>query len=147
MTISKEVFERFLEVSKAKENYRNSLREMLDFMFNEISDTEEFKSEGFTEFIERYHSVIKDRFHEITTIIKGIYDDYLTEQDLKDMIEFYLTPVGKKYLESSVPMSMEIMKSTSMWAKMVCKEIADDMAADELTESFEDMRGEETWST
>lgn len=40
-----------------------------------------------------------------------IYDKYFTEQDIKDLIKFYESPVGKKMLAISPELSKELMNA------------------------------------
>jgi hypothetical protein len=133
MAISDELFERYMEVSKSKENYTSTMTQTLDFMIQEEAG-EGFDSEGFSKFVARFNDEANNRFHEVMAIIKGIYDRYLTEEDIEGLIEFFLTPVGEKYLTVSTPMGMEIMKTVALWSKALGKEIVDKLDDEETEE-------------
>jgi hypothetical protein len=131
MAISNELFERYIKISKSKENYLAAMSQTLDFMVQEEAG-DSLDSEGFSKFMARFNDEVNGRFHEIMAIIRGIYDRYLTEEDIEGLIEFFLTPTGKKYLTVSTPMGMEIMKTVALWSKTLGKEIMDCLHDEEM---------------
>lgn len=52
---------------------------------------------------------------DLVNMLVPVYHNHLTEADLKKMIEFYETPVGKKYAEKTPLIMQESMQIGQQW--------------------------------
>lgn len=53
----------------------------------------------------------------LTTMVIPIYDKYYTQDDIKKMIEFYQSPVGKKVISTMPQIMQESMQVGQTWGK------------------------------
>jgi hypothetical protein len=82
---------------------------MMEFAVSEQTDLSEKDRErlltrlrDFDAFAERFHSLFVERldFSEIIeAVYPPIYDEYFSEEELREMLVFYRTPVGRKSIE------------------------------------------------
>jgi hypothetical protein len=67
---------------------------------------------------------------ELITEVAKIYAERFTEQDIKDILAFYKTPVGKKMLVEE-PASVDLsMTRTQVWANRFSEEVLNKMRAE-----------------
>ncbi len=59
----------------------------------------------------------------LITMIIPIYDKYYTEEDIKKMIEFYQSPVGKKVISTLPQVMQESMQVGQNWGKEIGKKV------------------------
>jgi len=88
---------------------RASYPQMMEFAVSEQTDLSEKDRErlltrlrDFDAFAERFHSLFVERldFSEIIeAVYPPIYDEYFSEEELREMLAFYRTPVGRKSIE------------------------------------------------
>ena len=57
----------------------------------------------------------------------GVHIVSLTEQDLKDMIEFYKTPLGKKIIENEPKAGEESTKRAQVWIDKYAADVVEKM--------------------
>ena len=65
----------------------------------------------------------KTSMDELTTLLTPVYQKQLTEADLKKIIEFYETPVGKKYAGSVPAIMQESMQVVQEWGMKLSQQI------------------------
>ena len=51
--------------------------------------------------------------------LTAIYDKYLTHAEIKSLIQFYQTPLGKKLVQMSPKINAESMQITNLWGYQV----------------------------
>lgn len=68
----------------------------------------------------------KDAF---ISIIVPIYEKHFTHDDIKKLIEFYKTDVGKKYVEKLPKLTMESMQAGRQWGRKLGQRIVDKLRA------------------
>ena len=61
----------------------------------------------------------KTSMDELVTMLVPVYQKHLTENDLQGMIEFYQTPVGKKYAQKTPLIMQESMQVGQQWGMKV----------------------------
>lgn len=105
--------ENFSEVDR--ESYQKRMRESMERMFDKITEkvNQEVDFGGFTKaFLARF------------------YYTHYTESEIKELIAFYKTPLGKKTLETSIMLASDLMKDykTEIEPKIlkISREIADE---------------------
>ena len=81
-------------------------------------ELEKFKKEGkesTTRFLKRYRELFKEiDFGQLTEqIYFPLYDKYFTENELKDMIGFYKSPTGKKFVKVTPQLTLDAMQKTN----------------------------------
>jgi hypothetical protein len=86
-----------------------SFHEMMELATSELADLPEedrqlllARLENFDAFAERYRALFNERL-DFSTIIEivylPLYDKYFNEEELRQMVGFYRTPVGRKSIE------------------------------------------------
>jgi Uncharacterized protein conserved in bacteria len=68
---------------------------------------------------------------EMDKISYPIYDKYFTESDLKELVAFYKSPVGKKSLEVMPKMMLDVMKQAQEVFMPKVKKAVDEVMAEE----------------
>lgn len=63
----------------------------------------------------------------LITMIIPIYDKYYTEEDIKKMIEFYQSPVGKKVISTLPQVMQESTQVGQIWGKEIAKKVHDNL--------------------
>jgi hypothetical protein len=62
------------------------------------------------------------RFSELTDKVAELYAEHFTEQELKDILAFYRSPVGKKMLAEQPKVVEDSMKFAQTWANKLTEE-------------------------
>ncbi len=88
---------------------RPSYPEMMEFAVSEQTDLSEedrqqllARLEDFDAFAERFRALFAERLdfsQIIETVYPPLYDKYFSEEELREMLAFYSTPVGRKSIE------------------------------------------------
>lgn len=56
---------------------------------------------------------------QIVDLIVPVYQKHLTEEDIRGVIAFYKTPVGKKFAEKTPVITQESMAAGQVWGKTI----------------------------
>jgi len=56
---------------------------------------------------------------ELTNMLAPVYKKYLTIDDLKEMIKFYSTPIGRKYSQNILPLTQDAMMIGVEWGRKI----------------------------
>ena len=56
-----------------------------------------------------------DALKELTVLMSPVYQKHLTLEDLKGIIAFYNTPIGKKFAKKTPLITNESMQVTQQW--------------------------------
>ncbi len=62
-------------------------------------------------------------YNELVDLYIPIYDKNFTHEDIKELIAFYNTPVGKKYIEKQSVILEEGMKAGQAWGMKLAQKI------------------------
>ena len=124
--------------SQTDNAYEVALKEM--FM---LSGTEETFKMGITEMFnlykKEYNSIPYDVWNEMETellktsmddlikMLVPVYKNHLTLEDIQQLIEFYKSPIGIKYSESSPLIMKESMLVGQEWGKEIAKKFTQKM--------------------
>jgi uncharacterized protein len=66
---------------------------------------------------------LQPRFSELIDEIAKMYAEAFTEQEMKDIVAFYRTPVGKKLLEQQPKLVDSSMNFAGNWANKLSEEV------------------------
>ena len=55
------------------------------------------------------------RPEDLTDLVVPVYDKYLTHSEIKELIEFFESPVGRKYAEVLPQITQEVMAAGEKW--------------------------------
>ena len=69
--------------------------------------------EDFDAFAERFRTLFSQRLNFSTiieTVYPPLYDKYFSEEELRQMVAFYRTPVGRKSIEVMAPLMQEAVR-------------------------------------
>lgn len=100
---------RLLEVSGGAATANQAMAEMEKTMRPTITNSlppGEYREKLLDLFFERFHS--KFDMHQITEMAVPIYDKYLSDEEIRELIGFYSTPIGKKTLTVMPKMISEL---------------------------------------
>jgi uncharacterized protein len=67
----------------------------------------------------------KTSVDELVEMLAPVYHNHFTEDDLKKMLEFYDTPVGKKYAEKTPLIMQESMQVGQQWGMKLAQQFAE----------------------
>jgi uncharacterized protein len=70
------------------------------------------------------------RRQELHTEVARAYASVFTEQDLKQMLEFYKTPLGKKIIEAEPKAGEESTKRAEVWIDKYASDVMEKMRAE-----------------
>ena len=77
------------------------------------------------EFWKEYRKEIK--LEELFDSMVPIYDKYLSHDDVKGVIAFYESPVGKRFMEVMPQMMGEIMNASMAWSRSLVEKVMQKM--------------------
>jgi hypothetical protein len=76
-----------------------------------------------TEITAKLRTDLQPRFSELIDEIAKMYAEAFTEQEMKDIVAFYRTPVGKKLLEQQPKLVDSSMNFAGNWANKLSEEV------------------------
>lgn len=105
-----ETLTEMLQISGANANFKIILEQMLPMLQQQNKKLSK-------EAMERVKAkFIASSISELTTLSIPSYQKHLDLYDLKQVIEFYRTPVGKKYAEKTPLIAQESLQISQQWA-------------------------------
>lgn len=104
---------KMFEVSGTEDSYQAAIKQMF-VMFKE--QYPEVKKEIWNDFEKEFS---KTSINDLTEMLFPIYSKYLTQEDLKELINFYQTPVGKKFAKNTPLIMQESMQVGQEWGKQM----------------------------
>jgi len=117
----KEALQTMFKVSGSEEMYQTAIEQMFTMFKGQYSSVKEeiwvsleaeFKNTSINDLIE---------------MLTPTYQKHLTLEDIKGLIEFYRTPVGKKYAKKSPMIMQESMQIGQQWGMKIGEEFAKKM--------------------
>lgn len=118
----KTLYKMFL-ASGTEQAYQSALEQMFSMYKEEFwSIDEEVWDELEAEFS-------KTSIDDLTTMLVPVYAKYLTIEDLKEIIEFYESPVGQKFAEKTPLIMQESMQIGQEWGKKVGEDFMEKLKA------------------
>lgn len=106
-----------IQISGSEAAYNSALDQMISIFKQQQSNVpKEFWDEFAIE-------LNKDAIGQLINMILPVYQKHLTEADLKGIIAFYETPLGKKYAEKTPLITQESMLAGQEWGKQIGEKV------------------------
>ena len=87
-------------------------------------------SKDLNEVATKLHNDYANRIHDLRELVARIYAARFTEQELKDALAFYRTPLGKKLIEQEPQVLDQSMKEAQAWGDKLSEEVIGKMRAE-----------------
>jgi hypothetical protein len=98
----KNVMLEYMEAQGSLDSFNNSLDQMGQMMAGQIED-------------DRLKTIIDEMYLSLVDALVPVYKNHLSAQDLKDGIEMYKTPIGKKIAQKTPLITQETMNVSMQW--------------------------------
>lgn len=108
----------YYDVSGSKGSFSSAIDQMMGMMKMQYPNVEEAY---FDELIKEFNQ--DGSFDELVDMLAPIYKERLTEEDLKGIIAFYKSPVGKKLAEKTPEITSESMMVGQQWGMKIGQQI------------------------
>ena len=106
----KEVFLDFMEAQGTLDTFNSTIDQMSEIMGNQIEE-------------EKIKPLMDEMLSGLIDALVPVYQKHLSIQDLKDGIEMYQTPIGKKIAEKSPLITQETMGVSMEWGMQFSSKI------------------------
>ncbi|MDP2060383.1 MAG: DUF2059 domain-containing protein [Flavobacteriaceae bacterium] len=111
-----ETLKRMFEVSGSEKSYQAVVKQMFTMFKQQYSDVElDVWGDLEKEFS-------KTSLNDLTEMLVPVYSKYMTLEDLKELIKFYETPVGKKFAKNTPLIMQESMQIGQQWGMKVAQD-------------------------
>ncbi len=104
------------ELSGSEEAYKTIIKQMIAMYKDQFSDVPE---ETWNDLEKEFLKTLLD---DLVDMLVPVYSRHLTLDDLQKIIEFYQTPVGKKYAEKTPLIMQESMQIGQQWGMKIGQE-------------------------
>lgn len=109
----KESLKKMLQANGSEESFKVAIKQMIGmFKQQRLNVPDAFWTEMEQEFL-------KTSIDDITDMLLPVYQNHLTESDIKEIIEFYQSPVGKKFADKTPLIMQESMKVGEQWGMKI----------------------------
>jgi hypothetical protein len=105
----KATLKKMLEVAGTQESFKMAIKQMFGMLKSQKTDVPD---SIWVSFEKEFSNTSMD---ELVDMLAPVYQNHMTEADLKKIIEFYQTPVGKKYAEKTPLIMQESMQVGQQW--------------------------------
>ena len=112
---------KMFEVSGTEESYQMAIKQMVTMFKQEHT---EVNSDIWDELEEEF---LKTSINDLTEMLVPVYSKYLTKEDLEELIEFYQSPVGKKFSENTPLIMQESMVIGQEWGRKMGEDFVEKM--------------------
>jgi hypothetical protein len=65
------------------------------------------------------HDVVIDHAPELNKMAAPLYDKYYTHNEIKQLIKFFSSPIGRKYLTVAGPMMQDMIPIAQAWGEKI----------------------------
>jgi hypothetical protein len=115
----KKAVKKMLEVSGSQAIFKASVSQMMDIMKKQYSSVPD---KVWSEFITEME---KTSMEDLIVLLIPIYHKHFTLEDIKQLIDFYQSPVGKKFAEKTPLITQESMQAGYDWGLQIGQKIAE----------------------
>jgi hypothetical protein len=98
----KDVLLEYMEVQGSLDSFNNSIDQMSKMMGGQIE-------------ADKLKPIMDEMFLSLVDALVPVYKNHLSIQDLKDGIEMYKTPIGKKIAQKTPLITQETMNVSMQW--------------------------------
>ena len=104
------------EVSGSEETYQTVIKQMISMYKQQFNNVPE---ETWDDLEKEF---LKTSMDDLVDMLVPVYSRHLTLDDIQKIIEFYQTPVGKKYAEKTPLIMQESMQVGQQWGMKIGQE-------------------------
>lgn len=83
-----------------------------------------------TVFWDRFMTLVHGRANDLENVYVVIYDRHFTTDELRQLIAFYQTPVGRKLLDKQPMILKESMMAGQQWGQKIGSDVAQQLSAE-----------------
>ncbi len=113
--------EKLLKLAGTEETFKTAINQIFTMFTKQYPEVDE---KTWADLKEEF---LKTSLNELMEIYIPIYKKYLTEDDLKELITFYKTPVGRKYAEYTPIIVQESMIAGQEWGQKIGRKFQEKM--------------------
>ncbi len=112
----KSTLKEMMLLSGSEETYQMAIKQMMTMLKQQKSEVpESVWSELEAEFL-------KTSLNELVDMLTPVYQKHLTIEDIKGLIEFYKSPLGKKFAKKTPLITQESMQAGQQWGMKIGQE-------------------------
>ncbi len=111
------ILKQYFKITATDKVYTNVVNQMFDANIKQIPS---IGKEVWNELREEF---IKTSLDDLAEMLTPIYSKYLTVDDIKSMIAFFKTPVGKKYAKNTPLIMQESMAIGQEWGQKIGRDL------------------------
>lgn len=111
------------EVAGTENSYKVAIMQMFDMLKSQYPDVKEDTWKDFEK------EFLKTSLDELVVMLSPVYQKYMTQNDLEGIIQFYNTPLGRKYAEQTPSIMQESMQIGEKWGESVAQDFVAKMKA------------------
>ena len=104
---------KMFEVSGTEESYKTIIKQLISMYKQQHSEV----STGIWDDLEK--EFLKTSINDLVDMLVPVYSKYLTKSDLEELINFYQTPVGRKFAKNTPLIMQESMQIGQQWGMQV----------------------------
>lgn len=116
-----ETLKKMFEVSGSEETFNVVISQMFTMFKGQYKEVEQ---DTWSELEKEFTDTSMD---DLTEMLIPVYQKYMTQDDLKELIKFYESPVGKKFAQSTPLITQESMQIGQQWGMKIGEEFAKKM--------------------
>jgi uncharacterized protein len=110
--------------------YDPVVRGVVEQAKNVLLRTNPMVSKDLNEITAKLHTEYASKTIELREIVARVYASRFTEQELKDALTFYRTPLGKKLIEQEPKILDQTMTEAQAWGDRLSQEVMNRMRAE-----------------
>ncbi len=116
-----QTLKKMFEVSGSEESYQAVIKQMISMYKQQYSMV---KADIWEE-LEK--EVLKTSLDKLTEMLVPVYQKYMNLEDLRELIKFYETPVGKKFAKNTPLIMQESMQVGQEWGMKIGQDFVQKM--------------------
>ena len=110
--------------------YDPVVRGVVEQAKNVLLRTNPMVSKDLNEVTAKLHTEYASKVYELRDIVARVYASRFSEQELKDALTFYRTPLGKKLIEQEPKILDQTMADAQAWGDKLSQEVMNRMRAE-----------------
>ncbi len=119
-----------VEIQGAQRSFDGAIPTILTQIYNQYVQQNPDLDKDISESLRTMLPDFEKRKSEITGILARVYAEKFTEAELKDIIAFYESPTGKKFVGTTADLGKQTMSRLQEWSGKVSKDAADRLKAE-----------------
>jgi hypothetical protein len=109
----KSTLKKMLDAAGTEETFKTAIKQMMGMLKQQNANVPD---SVWSDFEKEFSMTSMD---ELVDMLAPVYQKHMTESDLSKIIEFYQTPVGKKYAEKTPLIMAESMQVGQQWGMRI----------------------------